>query len=338
MNQEEHNTLQKDDFIRENKVSSTGNRSLISIIIPIHNEEDNIPVIWEELKNIFKRFSYDFEVLFIDDGSTDKSASIAAMIGATDTRAKLLEFSRNFGKEAATSAGFHHALGDAVICIDADLQHPPELIPEFIKAWESGHEVVIGVRNNDASDTKVKKLGSKLYYKIINLISHTNIIPRATDYRLVDRVVVDEFNRLTEHSRMTRGLIDWLGFRRSFIYFDAPEREQGEASYTTWKLIKLAIESMIAHSLFPLRIAGYLGGFITVVSIILGIVMFTDRYISHLGFDFSGPAILADVILFLVGIVLISLGLLAYYIGHIYHDVQDRPLYIVRKRKQNKVH
>ena len=305
----------------------------ISIVVPVHNEEINIPLIHKELAEVFVKLPYSYEILFVDDGSTDNSVRKANDLTLLDPHVCVLEFSRNFGKEAATSAGFHHATGDAVICIDADLQHPPELIPEFIYAWEQGHEVIIGVRNNSASDAKIKKIGSTVYYKIINSISSTKIIPRATDFRLVDRAVVDEFNRLSEHNRMTRGLIDWLGFRRHMIYFDAPERLHGEASYTVWKLFKLAVESMIAHSLLPLRVAGYLGGLITILSTVLGMVMFTDRYITNLGFYFSGPAIIADVILFLVGIVLISLGLLAYYIGHIYHDVQDRPLYIVRKKK-----
>lgn len=305
----------------------------ISIIIPIYNEELNVPLIHTKLGKTLTTLPYDYEIIFIDDGSSDLSAKVARDITSIDPHVRLLEFSRNFGKEAATSAGFHHATGDAVICIDADLQHPPKLIPEFIKSWEAGNEVVIGVRNNNASDSRVKKIGSYLYYKIIASISATEIIPRATDFRLLDRIVVDEFNKLSEHSRMTRGLIDWLGFRRDVIYFDAPERQFGEAAYTFIQLVKLAVESIIAHSLAPLRLAGYLGGVIVISSSILATTMLVDRYFLNFGFHFSGPAILAVAILFLVGIVLVALGLIAYYIGHIYHDVQNRPLYIVRKSK-----
>lgn len=306
----------------------------ISVIIPVYNEEKNIPLMYKELKSVFSRFpSYNHEIIFINDGSRDASAQTVAALEAKDSHVRLLDFSRNFGKEAATTVGFHHATGNAVICLDADLQHPPHLIPQFIKAWESGHEVVIGVRTNNASDSRVKKVGSHLYYKLINSMSRTEIIPRATDFRLLDRNVVDEFVSLTEHNRMTRGLIDWLGFKRFPIYFEAPERIHGEAQYSFWKLVKLAIESMIAHSLFPLRFAGYLGIFIMTVSSILGTVMFLDRYVFPWNLHFSGPAILANIILFLVGLVLVCIGLLAFYIGHIYHDVQDRPLYIIRKRK-----
>ncbi len=307
---------------------------LISVVIPVYNESLNIPIIHRELTTVFATLpSYSYEILFIDDGSRDDSAKVAGAIAEEDPHTQLIEFSRNFGKEAATTAGFHHAKGDAVMCIDADLQHPPHLIPLFIAAWEEGHEVIIGVRNNNASDSKIKKLGSYVYYKIINSISKTKIIPRATDFRLLDRLVVDEFNMLSEHNRMTRGLIDWLGFRRHPIYFTAQDRMHGEAAYGFWSLVKLAIESMIAHSLFPLRFAGYIGVFILLISGALGMLMFVDRYIHSYGLNFSGPAILANIILFLVGVVLISLGLLAYYIGHIYHDVQDRPLYITRKKK-----
>lgn len=306
----------------------------ISIIIPVHDEEANIPLVYAELVRVFVTLPYFYEIIFIDDGSKDASCEAVKSLAQSDSSVRLIEFSRNFGKEAATTAGFHCALGDAIICIDADLQHPPALIPQFIRIWEEGADVVIGVRNNNASDSFIKKIGSTLYYKAIRLMSETEILPRATDFRLLDRSVVDEFNRLTEHSRMTRGLIDWLGFRRVPVYFDAPERLVGEASYGFLKLMRLATESVISHSLLPLRLAGYLGVIIMILSSILGTVMFVDRYIVSLNFNFSGPAILASITLFLVGIVLVSLGILAYYIGHIHTEAQDRPLYIVRKDRK----
>lgn len=217
--------------------------------------------------------------------------------------------------------------------MDVDLQHPPQLLAKFVEKWYAGSDVVIGVRNNDAGQGWFKKLGSKLYYKIINAIStETEIVPRATDYRLLDRTVVNEFIRLSERHRMTRGLIDWLGFRRDYIYFDTPKRAHGEATYGMWKLTKLATESFISHSLMPLRLAGYLGVLIMILAGSLGVVMFVDRYLYPMGLAFSGTAILANIVLFLVGIVLIALGLLAFYIGFIYAETQNRPLYVVRSR------
>lgn len=310
-------------------------KKLISIIVPAYNEAKNLPLLYPAIENAFNNSPYDFEVLLINDGSTDNTLDVAnGLMQSNPNTVRVINFSRNFGKEAGTTAGYHAARGDAVMAIDADLQHPPALIPQFITKWQAGTDVVIGVRDNNASDSFTKRLGSKLYYKIINKISETPIVPRATDFRLLDRQVVDELNRLTEHNRMTRGLIDWLGFQRDYIYFTAPERIHGEAAYGFWKLVKLAAESFIAHSLFPLRLAGYVGVVLMISSGILGIVMLLDRYIDSLGLNFSGPAILANVILFMVGLILVMIGLLAYYIGHIYHDTQNRPLYIIRPERK----
>lgn len=310
------------------------NKKLISIIVPAFNEAKNLPHLLVEIKAAFKPLPYRYEVLIINDGSTDNTLELAKELEAANpSKVRVIDFSRNFGKEAATTAGYRYAKGDAVMAIDADLQHPPALIPQFIEKWQTGTDVVIGVRQNNASDSFLKKLGSKLYYKIINRISETPIVPNATDFRLLDRQVVNELNQMTEHNRMTRGLIDWLGFRRDYIYFIAPDRLHGEAAYGFWKLVKLAAESFIAHSLLPLRLAGYVGVFIMTLSGALGIVMIIDRYNESLGLNFSGPAILANIILFLVGIVLVMLGLLSFYIGQIYQDAQNRPLFVVRKSR-----
>ena len=165
--------------------------------------------------------NYNYEIIFVDDGSSDNSVDEIKKLADTDENVFYFEFSRNFGKEIATSAGINNAKGDAVIMLDADLQHPPKLIPEFLKKWESGAEIVVGIRNKNKGEGLIKKFGSFLFYKIINLISATKIIPRSTDYRLLDKVVIREFNRFTERNRMTRGLIDWLGFRRDYVYFNA---------------------------------------------------------------------------------------------------------------------
>ena len=310
-------------------------KPLLSIIVPAFNEAKNLPLLLAELTKVCAPLPVGYEVLIVNDGSTDNTLAVAeALKEKYQGHVEVINFSRNFGKEAATTAGYRLAHGDAVMAVDADLQHPPALIPQFIEKWQAGSDVVIGVRHNTAGDSFLKRLGSIFYYKIINSISETPIVPKATDFRLLDRQVVDELNKLTEHSRMTRGLIDWLGFRRDYIYFTAPDRLHGEAAYSFWKLVKLAAESFIAHSLLPLRLAGYLGIFIMALSGLLGVVMISDRYIDSMGLNFSGPAILANIILFLVGIVLIMLGLLSFYIGQIYHDAQNRPLFVVRKNRE----
>ncbi len=304
----------------------------ISIVVPVYNEEKNVLPFFEELKKATDLLPYRFETIFVDDGSTDHSLENIRQLGKLQEQVRCITFSRNFGKEAATTAGIHAAQGDAVICIDADLQHPPEMIRSFIDEWEQGAEIVIGIRRESKSDLWVRRAGSALFYNIMNMISETRIVPHETDFRLIDRIVVEEFNRLTEHNRMTRGLIDWLGFRRHYVHFDAHPRTRGKPSYSTFKLIELAFASFISHSLMPLRLAGYLGVIITFLSGMLGLVMFADRYILPMGFNFSGPAILACIILFLVGIVLTCIGLLAFYIGNIHTETQNRPLYIVRKK------
>lgn len=309
----------------------------ISIIIPSYNEEENISLIYQAICDEWKKSlidKYECELIFVDDGSQDNSVKEIEKLVEKDKRVRLLEFSRNFGKELATTAGIHSCKGDACIMIDADLQHPIEILPEFIRRWEEEDvEVLIGVRKSSKSDSFVKRWGGRIFYKIMRVISNTPIVPQATDYRLLDRQVIDAFNELPERNRITRGLIDWLGFKRRLLYFEANERQEGAASYSTFNLIRLAITSVISLSLFPLRVAGYLGLFIVLISSALGTLEILDRYIFVWGYNFSGSAILATIILFLVGIILVSLGLLAFYIGYIYHESQGRPLYIIRKKK-----
>ncbi len=307
----------------------------ISIIVPAYNEEKNIHLVCKEIERVFSllKDKYFFEIIFVNDGSSDGTIAQIEKMARNNSSICYIDFSRNFGKEMATTAGLHNCKGDACIMVDADLQHPVELIPEFIKKWEAGAEVVIGVRKTSKSDSFIKKCGGKIFYKIMRMISDVPIVSNATDYRLLDRAVIDAFKDLPERNRMTRGLIDWLGFRRVILPFEAHERVNGEASYSTIKLVQLAFNSIISLSMLPLRIAGYVGISIVFSSGILGAVMFVDRFVLNWGFNFSGTAILADITLFLMGVILISIGLLAFYVGHIYNESQGRQLYIIRKKK-----
>ena len=309
-------------------------QKIISIVIPIFNEEQNIPLLTERVISVLSATKYDYELIFVDDGSIDGSANAIDKLTATNPRIKSLELSKNFGKESATSAGIHVAIGDAVIMIDADLQHPPELIRQLIEKWEAGADVVIGVRTKNKDTDIVKKIGSFFYYKIINSISDTYIKSGSTDFRLLDRKVVDEFNKFTEHDRITRGLIDWLGFRREYVEFVADKRLKGKASYSKLKLVKLALSSSVSHSFFPLKIAGYLGAFILTVFGIGGLIVFTELYVFHDYFKWHivSTAQLAILMIFFIGVVLACLGLVAIYIGSIKSEVSNRPLYIVREK------
>lgn len=311
---------------------------LISIIIPVYNEEKNLLPLYDGVIKALEKTDCDHEIIFIDDGSRDSSLEKLKSIAESDENIKILEFSRNFGKEIAVTAGINHCLGDACIMIDADLQHPPNLITEFIKKWEDGAEVVVGVRKENNEKNLAKKLGSLLFYKIMGKISETDITPNATDFRLLDRTVVDAFNRFSERNRMTRALIDWLGFDREYVYFKAEKRMSGKAGYSFFKLLKLALSGFISHSLFPLKFAGYLGIVITFFSGTLGLFIFIEKYILNdpWGLSFSGPAILAVIILFLVGIVLVCLGLIALYIANIHGEVIGRPLYVIKNTIKDK--
>lgn len=307
----------------------------ISIIIPVHNEEKNVPLVYDAVNAAFASMShYRPQIIFINDGSTDGTARAVAQL-ADDPSVHYLEFTRNFGKEAATSAGIHAATGDAIMMIDADLQHPPHLIPEFIAKWETGADVVVGVRQSNIGEGPIKRLGSRAFYNLMHAISETPMASGETDFRLIDREVADEFNKLTEHGRMTRSLINWLGYRSETIPFDAPERKHGQAAYSVFKLVRLAFHAIVANSLLPLRLAGYLGLIISSLSFIGGVVVFTNRYLMHDSWNWhiSGPAQLAIINVFLIGVVLMALGAIALYIGKIDTEVTGRPLYVVRKRR-----
>jgi glycosyltransferase involved in cell wall biosynthesis len=275
---------------------------------------------------------YNHEIIFVDDGSRDNTLTAIKKLSAKDALVRYLEFSRNFSKEAATSAGINYARGDAAIMIDADMQHPPRLIPKFLDKWEAGADIVIGVREKNEKTSRLKKLGSSFFYKIINRISDTKITPGATDFRLISRPVISEMNFITEKNRMTRAIIDWLGYKRDFVYFTADARVNGQASYSYLKLIKLAVDSIVSMSLLPLRLAGYLGLFIIITSGPLGLFILIEKYLLNdpLSLKFSGPAILAVIILFLVGVILACLGLISLYIANIHAEVLNRPLYVVR--------
>lgn len=310
----------------------------ISIIIPAFNEEKNISVICEKIQKVVEilKEKYVLRIVFVNDGSTDNTIGEIEKISNINSNYFFIDFSRNFGKEIATTAGLNNCENsDACIIIDADLQHPVELIPDFIKKWEMGNEIVIGIRNKSKSDSLFKKIGSIFFYKLLNSITEMEIVAGSTDYRLIDKVVVLEFNKLTETRRMTRALIDWLGFKREYIYFDANKRLYGNASYSTWKLIGLAMNSFVSLSLLPLKFAGYLGFLIVLVSGIFGSYILLGKYFLRWDFPstFSDSENLAILIVFLVGIILSSVGLLALYVANIHEEVLKRPMYIIRKKK-----
>lgn len=309
---------------------------LLSIVVPAYNEAAGIHKFHKELllpilKNTI-RTSY--EVVYINDGSKDTTLNELNKLALKDSKVKVVNLSKNFGKEIALTAGIAHAKGDAVMILDSDGQHPPKMIPEFLDKWRNGAQIVVGVRNSNEKEGFIKKWGSKLFYKLFNSTSGAEIVPRSTDFRLIDRVVADEFLRLTERQRISRGLIDWLGFQRDYIYFDSPARIAGEASYKTSQLIKLAMNSFTSLSLKPLFFFGWAGIIITLISLMAGVAIFIEQFMlgDPLELNFTGSALLGIFISFLIGIVLTSQGAIAIYLSHVHGQTQGRPLYIVNPK------
>ncbi len=308
-------------------------KKLISILIPSYNEEKNIEPLYIELEKVTSKHTdkYDFEYIFVDDGSIDNTVEVLEQFAKKDTKIKLIELSRNFGKEIALTAGIHHVNSDALIIMDADLQHPPQLISTFIEKWEEGYEIVATKRLEIENRSMIKKLGSKLFYKMINAMSETEMVSGTTDFRLLDKIIVEHLKQFTERNRLVRGLIDWMGFKKTYVEFTAPDRIHGEAGYTVYKLFQLAISSFTSFSLFPLKIAGYLGVLIFLFSGTLFGWMLIDKYIL-LQANFSPIAYVIVANTLLMGVVLMALGMLALYIGYIHIEVTNRPLFIIRKQ------
>lgn len=310
----------------------SSNRPTYSLIIPVHNESENIRWHHENISAFLAGKNLHYEILYINDGSSDDSLELIKDIAKGDSSVGYISFSRNFGKEAATSAGLRKAKGDAAIIIDADGQHPIELIDDFIKEWTAGYQVVIGLRQSNKGEGIVKAAGSRLFYKILRALgSNSSTQTGLTDFRLLDRKVIDEYNKLSEHNRITRNLIDWLGFKRKLIAFNANERHAGTASYSYGKLLKLAVDGIIKHSTRPLKLIGALGFFISFISAILGIFLLFEMYVFNdpMSLGVSGTALLALFLSFMVGVVLFCQGLLGLYVENIYYDTRNRPLYIV---------
>jgi len=305
----------------------------ISIVIPVYNEFDNIEKLFLRLKSVVATISqYRWEYIFVNDGSKDNSYTLISNLVSSNNDIKFLDLSRNFGKEIALTAGVHEAAtSDAVICIDADLQHPPELIPLLLAEWECGAEMVVTIRTEIEAQPLLRRLGSLVYYKIMKLISGLDMQAKTTDFRLYDKKVISAFLRATERERMFRAIMDWLGFRRSYVEFKAPPREGGAANYSYAKLWSLALNSITSFSLWPLKLAGYLGVIISTISGFLFLWMVVNYLILRV-WVYTPLAIVVVTNTFLIGIVLICIGLVALYVGIIHTEVINRPLYIVREK------
>ncbi len=304
---------------------------LISIVVPVYNEAAGLPDFHASLLDILHTVTHDYEIIYCDDGSHDETSQIVHDWHQLNPKIKLISFSRNFGKEKALSAGIAAAQGQAILMLDGDGQHPVELIPKFIKSWQAGAQVVIGLRADNSSGNWFKRLLAKLFYASFNKVSGQKLIIGSTDFRLIDKAVQQAFLTLPETDRITRGLIDWLGFKREFISFKVKQRQSGSPVYSLHKLMGLAANSFTSLTPKPLFLFGYLGVIITTASFLLGVVVLVEQLIlgdpGH--WNFTGTAMLGILLLFLVGILLMSQGILSLYVSRIHNQSKQRPLYII---------
>ncbi|MBF0441552.1 MAG: glycosyltransferase family 2 protein, partial [Oligoflexales bacterium] len=307
-----------------------------SVVIPVYCEEESINKFSEILEEVTSRIiGYSWEYIFVNDGSRDRTLQMAKEISKNKKNFKIIDLSRNFGKEIALSAGIEYAKGDAVICMDADLQHPPEKIPLMVAAWENGAEVVEMVRTKNKKKSLKRKIGSRTFYYLLNKISDTKIQSRTTDFRLLDRKVVNSLVKIQEKQRMFRGLVDWLGFKKVILPFDENPRHGGKSVYSYGKLTTLAFNSFVSHSAVPLKGIGILGLLIVIGSGLLILIMLSTTFVAPQIFNFTPLAILVVANTFLIGIVLTAMGLMSLYIAKIYSETQNRPLFVIREFHEN---
>lgn len=304
---------------------------LISVIIPCFNEEPVIRATHERLTSVLEGMSgFDYELIFVNDGSRDRTQHILAELQLFDSHTRVLLLSRNFGHQIAVTAGLEAAAGDAVVIIDADLQDPPELIPQMVQLWRDGNEVVYGIRIEREGESRFKLWTAKVFYRLINRLSETKMPLDTGDFRLLDRKVVEVIKAMPERARFLRGMVSWTGFRQIPLPYDRAPRQAGDSKYPLRKMIHFAMDGIISFSLAPLKLAIWTGFFAIWVAVAGIVVAILDRLFER---DLTrGWASLFVAVLFMGGVQLVSLGILGEYLGRIYTEVKRRPLYVVHER------
>jgi len=303
----------------------------VVVVVPFLNEEENLPALHERLVRALEKEPESFELLFVDDGSSDGSPRWAAERAADDPRVKLLRLSRNFGHQLAITAGMDHADGDAVVIVDADLQDPPEAIPQLLAKWREGHEVVYAVRRQRRGDTLSKRFLAAAFYKTFRRMASFDVPLDSGDFRLVDRKVIDALKQVRELHRFVRGLTCWVGFSQCAIHYDREPRHAGRTKYPLWKSTRLAWDAITSFSSLPLRWMTAIGLVVSVAGLVQAARVVIDRLL-YPGSMERGWATVVALMLFLGGVQLLSLGLIGQYVGRIYEESKKRPLYFVKER------
>jgi dolichol-phosphate mannosyltransferase len=303
------------------------NSPIFTIIAPIYNELENLPILYDRIKEVMDKSGQSWELILVDDGSTDGSTNLIREIAKNDGRIRPVIFARNFGHQIAVTAGLDYSRGQAVVIIDSDLQDPPEVILQLIEKWQEGYEVVYAVRSDREGETFFKKVTASVFYRLIFRITDVKIPLDTGDFRLMDRKVVSVMNSMREHHRFLRGMSAWVGFKQVGVTYKRAARLAGETKYPFKKMMKLALTAITGFSYVPLQIATYMGFISAGVSLIAIPVVILLRILGSQ--QFTGQATTLIAVLFLGGVQLVSLGILGEYIGRIYDEVKGRPLYIV---------
>ena len=304
----------------------------ISVVIPMYYEEEVAEECYKRMTGVLKGIeNYEYEIIFVNDGSKDKTLSILEKIANKDKNVKVISFSRNFGHQCAVTAGLQYVTGDAIVIIDADLQDPPELIPEMLKLWEEGNEVIYGKRKTREGESKFKLLTAKMFYNTLNALSDVDIPKDTGDFRLVDRKVVDVINSLPEHNKFLRGLFSWVGFEQKAFEYERKERFAGKTKYPLKKMLKLASDGIIGFSTKPLKMVEGLGIFSIIMSFVILIYSLLSYAFSWNNLTAGWTSIMVT-LTFLGGSILVSLGMIGEYIARIYDESKGRPQYIIDKK------
>lgn len=304
----------------------------VTIIIPCYNEEASLPALYDALHNLMEQNTgYEWEVLMVNDGSRDQTIDVIKQLRAKDKRFCYINLSRNFGKENAMLAGFDYATGDAVVIMDADLQHPPSVIPEMLKKWEEGYDDVYGRRLTRGKESWLRKKLSMTYYNILQKTTRVEILQNVGDFRLLDRKCIDELKKLRETERYTKGMYCWIGFKKTAVDFETQDRIAGESSMSFKALISLAIDGITSFTTAPLRMSAVMGFIVSLVAFIyMCFVLFKTIFIGE---DVQGYPTLVILILFIGGVQLISLGIIGEYLGKIFNETKNRPVYVIGEKE-----
>lgn len=302
----------------------------VSLLIPCYNEEASLPILYEELVRLMDHHTqYEWEVLFVNDGSRDATIQLIKDLHRKDSRIAYVDLSRNFGKEAAMLAGFDYVTGDCMVILDADLQDPPSLIPEMLKYWEEGYDDVYAKRASRGKESWLRKKLSLLYYDILQRSTKVEILPNVGDFRLLDRKCIEALKELRESERYTKGMFCWVGFNKKEVVFDRGDRVAGNTSWNFFSLFNLAIEGITSFTTTPLRLSTIMGFIVSLFAFIYMCVIVTKTLIW--GDEVQGFTTLFVFISFLGGVQLISLGIIGEYLGRIFHETKNRPVYVVKE-------